>query len=216
MCPNPKIKPYLDQLQSAYNNIRSINNEILSERDKYKIYMRMNFIYNILSETTDIDEEALKKYIDDILSISRASFIKQYGKKEFFSKLHQNLDAISRLLGPKSKRLKYIDIATYGVLGAYLLSAVSIIKTAQIGPWSPYPLPSIIIAAIGIVLTWFLRRSYSRDIVALIIITSTLIFYSAGIVVIIGSLYDIILSGASVVLIIICIALLIKNRYLFK
>ena len=145
MSPNPKIKPYLDQLQSAYNNIRSINDEILSERDKYKIYMRMNFIYNILSETTDIDEEALKKYIDDILSISRASFIRQYGKKEFFSKLHQNLDAISRLLGPKSKRLKYIDIATYGVLGAYLLSAVSIIKTAQIGPWSPYPLPSIII-----------------------------------------------------------------------
>ncbi|RLF67180.1 MAG: hypothetical protein DRN30_00510 [Thermoplasmata archaeon] len=204
----------LKLLQNAFNNLKSVDNRVLSRWTKYRIYLRMNFVYNLIEEV-GCSENALQK-ITEVLKICRARYIKDVGKREFLRKLNLLLDDIINDRIKLSKAWKQIRLSAIFLLLTYLLAGIGNSVLFLNISWLRALFAFITLSLIGIVLFLTLRWTYSRDFIVLSVILSVLIFYSFGFAYISGNVLAIILLSIALSLDAIAIALLMKNRAAFK
>jgi len=207
-------KECLNMLQKAFNNIKSVDGRVLPGWTKYRIYLRMNFVYNLIEEV-GCSEESLKS-IEKILNICRTKYIKERGRRAFFKELNGLLDDILKERMPFSRTWRQIRLSALFFLTTYLLAGAGNSLLFLEISYVRAVFAFITLALIGTVLFLTLRWTYSRDFIALSIILSILIFYSFGLAYISRNLVVIVLLFAALVLDVIAIALLMKNRAAFK
>ena len=120
----------LEELQNAYNSIAGVDKKVLSPRDKFNIYLKMDYAYRLLEELDDVSE--YEELVKKIREICRKKYIEKVGKRQFKREIHALLDKLLFSASKKSKKWVLARRAIYMVTIGYIIPVVAAIPAVFI------------------------------------------------------------------------------------
>ncbi len=207
----------LEELQNAYSAIAGVDRSILHPRDKFQIYLKMDYAYRLLEELEDLSE--YEELVKKLREICRKKYIEEVGRRQFKREVHALLDKLLFSASKKSKKWVQAKRAVYMVTIGYIIPVIAAIPAIfLITPQHALDLlPMIFGFILGVFLVGYAVVKYpSKTNLTILYMLGPFAIYTDLVLMTMKKLYFFATMIVSIVLIGIGLYYLLRNRFLFS